>query len=310
MNKASRSGFKKISLIILCCFTFCLTSCGEDVEPPNLELKEKEIVVDVDEKIDYEKLIKRAEDDEDGDIKERVKFSKIDTKKKGKKSLQISLKDDAGNETKKKIDVFVVDLFDDGSFDPRDIKAKKVKKPEDLTVLVNKFNELDATYEPDDLESIIDRQDIKLRREANEAYTDFYKEAKKRGMSIYTISAYRSYDYQRNIWNNVLHYDGSKSASRLVAYPGRSEHQLGLAIDISNLPSSSDSLTEKVGDSPLGKFIREEAYKYGFVLRYPKNKVHITRYSYEPWHMRYVGKKLAKKLYEKGWTLEEYYYNR
>ena len=89
-------------------------------------------------------------------------------------------------------------------------------------------------------------------------------------------------------------------------YPGRSEHQLGLAIDVS-YTTQGDRLSEKVADSAIGKFIISDAYKYGFTLRYKKDKVAITNYGYEPWHIRYVGIDLATKLHDQNLTLEEYY---
>ena len=87
---------------------------------------------------------------------------------------------------------------------------------------------------------------------------------------------------------------------------GTSEHQTGLAIDIS-CPTMNGILTDKFGETKEGKWVAENSYKYGFIVRYPKNKSNITGYGYEPWHIRYVGTELAKYLFDNNITLDEYY---
>ncbi len=308
MKTCIYSGKYLIAVAILIISAIFLTGCqlSSDQEKPKIEAYTDKIVIDLNSDVDYGEFIARVEDNRDGNLKDKLEHTDIDTSQKGKQTIIYSISDKAGNKSEIKVDVYVVGLFSDGSFDPRDIEAKEVENPEDIDVLINKFYSLPSSYEPKDLEPIIDRKDISLRKEANEAYTAFYNEAKKRGISIYTISAYRSYSYQQGLWNNSIATDGGEKTSRLVAYPGRSEHQLGLVVDISNI-NAGDVLSERVGQSQLGKFIEDEAYKYGFVLRYPKNKVNITRYAYEPWHIRYVGKDLAKKLHDEKMTLDEYH---
>ena len=145
-----------------------------------------------------------------------------------------------------------------------------------------------------------------MRHEANQAYTQFYQAAKEKGIEIYTISGYREPETQQLYWDNSVKVFGEEHAIQYNAYPRRSEHELGLCVDIS-YTMDGDRLSEKVADSPLGKFIESDAYKYGFILRYPQDKVRITGYGYEPWHIRYVGVDLATQLHQENKTLEEYY---
>lgn len=130
-----------------------------------------------------------------------------------------------------------------------------------------------------------------------------YEEA---GLTLYGVSAYRSYARQYTIYATNLARYGTAHANRYSAAPGRSEHQTGLTIDIS-CASEDFLLEETFADTPEGIWTAENAHRFGFILRYPKGKEHITGYNYEPWHLRYVGAELAALLYETGLTLEEYY---
>ncbi len=121
------------------------------------------------------------------------------------------------------------------------------------------------------------------------------------GLSLSIVSGYRSYVTQRNTYNNYVARDGQAVADTYSARPGHSEHQTGLAIDVNSLLVSFEN-------TPEGQWLKDNCYKYGFILRYPKGKDSITGYMYEPWHFRYVGNSLAEQLYNSGdWiTLEEY----
>lgn len=295
---------KKIIFTVVFCILF-LSGCQKDSIAPFVSLKYKRIQVPISSKIDYMSYIKEATDNKDGNIKEKVQYNTIDTSKIGKYNIDYILTDQAGNTTKKTLIIDVVTYINEELYNPEDIDADIVKNPEDITVLVNKVNALPSDWKPSDLEKTIDSGHM-LRKEANEAYTNFYKAAKKQGISIYTISAYREHEKQEFYWNNQVKISGLKHAIMYSAYPGRSEHETGLAIDVSYAPSS-ETLDISVKNSDLGKFIESDAYKYGFILRYPEDKVKITNYSYEPWHMRYVGVELATKLHEENLTLDEYY---
>lgn len=141
----------------------------------------------------------------------------------------------------------------------------------------------------------------KLSRKLVKVFKKMQTAAQKEEIQIRILSGFRSYERQKEIYNKYLEED-SKNVDNYSARPGHSEHQSGLAIDINN---ASDTFI----DSKEAKWLNKNAYKYGFILRYPKNKNNITGYKYEPWHYRYVGKRLAKKLYNNGiWqTMEEYF---
>lgn len=136
----------------------------------------------------------------------------------------------------------------------------------------------------------------------SEALNAFYKmqaAAKKDGINIFIKSDFRRYADQKYIYNNYVAKDGKAEADTYSARPGHSEHQTGLAMDL-NLASSSFAGT------PEAQWISENCWDYGFILRYPEDKVAITGYKYEPWHVRYVGKEVSEKLQESGQCLEEY----
>ena len=113
-------------------------------------------------------------------------------------------------------------------------------------------------------------------------------------------SAYRSYESQKNVYNNRVKNQGKESADAYVAKPGFSEHQTGLCIDITNKDRYFVEGTEEV------EWLKENCSKFGFIIRYPKDKKDVTGIEYEPWHIRYVGKDVAKYISDNGITLEEY----
>ena len=189
-----------------------------------------------------------------------------------------------------------------------------IQNPTNTVSLVNKEFGLPDGYTPEDmvrpdvLFSFGD-QDIEksyLRKEAASALEEMFNAAKKDGVILYAVSGYRSYDRQSVLFNAEVDKVGEKKAEEAVAYPGNSEHQTGLAMDIS-AESADFLLTEDFEDTKEGKWLHEKAYLYGFILRYPKGKEDITKYKFEPWHYRYVGKKSAKDIFENNWTLEEYF---
>ena len=126
--------------------------------------------------------------------------------------------------------------------------------------------------------------------------------AKKDGITLYISSGFRSYSTQNRIYNNYVSRDGKKEADTYSARPGHSEHQSGLALDLNIIGNAFNG-------TPEAKWLADNCYKYGFILRYPKGKTNETGYVYESWHFRYVGEELAKKLYNGGdWiTMEDYF---
>ncbi len=136
-----------------------------------------------------------------------------------------------------------------------------------------------------------------LLRSAYSAYVKM-KEASGYDMSI--ISGYRSYEKQQQVYKYWCSIDGEATASRYSAQPGHSEHQTGLAMDITSLKRS-------YADTAEGKWLAANCWKYGFIIRYPKDSESITGYIYEPWHVRYLGTSLAKMVHDSGLTLEEFF---
>ncbi|WP_202931039.1 M15 family metallopeptidase [Aminipila terrae] len=180
-----------------------------------------------------------------------------------------------------------------------------------LFILVNKQNPVDSSYKPEDLTAIKyfapDRppEGRVMRKEAAEAFNKLSEAAAKKGHTIIVTTAYRSYDFQSNLYNNYVKYHGKKEADTFSAQPGKSEHQTGLAADVSS-PSVNYQLTKDYINTPEGKWLNDNAYKFGFIIRFPNGKENITGYVYEPWHIRYVGKTAAKEIFNEGLTLEEY----
>lgn len=184
-------------------------------------------------------------------------------------------------------------------------------KESDL-VLVNKKHFLPSSYKPKDLVipnikfSFKGYQEKKLmRKDASDALEKLFKDAKKDGINLYGLSGFRSYERQKNIFTNKLNKMDYKKANEYSAFPGESEHQTGLAIDITS-KSVNYKLSSNFGNTKEGKWLKNNAYKYGFIIRYPNGKEETTGYKYEPWHIRYVGSKVAQNINQNNLTLEEY----
>jgi D-alanyl-D-alanine carboxypeptidase len=189
-----------------------------------------------------------------------------------------------------------------------------IQNPGNILALVNKQYFLPDVYIPLDLIrpevafSFGDEQVEKgfLRKVAGDALTKMFTEAKNSGIELFAVSGYRSYSRQKAVFDAEVNQFGMEKAILEVALPGASEHQSGLAMDISSKSNQSD-LTEGFANTNEGKWLAENAHNFGFILRYPKGKEGITNYDYEPWHFRYVGIKAATIMYEHKWTLEEYF---
>ncbi|MBQ8297612.1 MAG: D-alanyl-D-alanine carboxypeptidase family protein [Ruminococcus sp.] len=123
--------------------------------------------------------------------------------------------------------------------------------------------------------------------------------AAQEGLNIWLASGYRSYEYQSTIYNNYSSLYGAETADTFSARPGHSEHQTGLAIDV-------NSIDDSFANTPEAEWLAQHAHEFGFIIRYPQGKQHITGYKYEPWHIRYLGVETATAVYNSGLTLEEY----
>lgn len=185
--------------------------------------------------------------------------------------------------------------------------------PSSYTALVNRDYLLPSSYVPQDLVvpkvrfSHSEQGDKrKLRKAAAKSLEKMFRAAEKEKIIIYGVSGYRSYQRQESIYRRNVALRGRKATDALSAKPGSSEHQTGLTIDVSSA-AVSGLLTERLAQTKEGKWLAKNAHKYGYIIRYPKGKSKITGYSYEPWHIRYVGVTVATYLYKNKLTLEEYY---
>ena len=173
-------------------------------------------------------------------------------------------------------------------------------------ILVNKYYSLPEKYAPDDIVSMSSQYSYpgnSIRKDVYEAFKKMADEAKEEKISLIVNSSYRDYESQKEIYDDYADKNGKEYADKFAARPDYSEHQTGLALDIFT-PGAGMKTFE---DTDASKWLINNSYKYGFILRYPPEKEDITGYSYESWHYRYLGKELAKKVYESGLTFDEYY---
>lgn len=187
-----------------------------------------------------------------------------------------------------------------------------VENPYDVLALVNKEHALPPKYEPNDLTIPNvrfpfneDHPKKQLRKIAANALEKLFAAGDDAGVHLFAQSGYRSYHRQESIFVSNTNKHGEDYANRYSARPGESEHQTGLVMDV----TSADVgylLVEEFEDTAEGKWLKDHAHKFGFIIRYPKNKEDITGYVFEPWHLRYLGVDIATKIYENDLTYEEY----
>lgn len=179
----------------------------------------------------------------------------------------------------------------------------------DLLVLVNKLHAVSKSYYPSDMVAVDGKyttnQGLEMKSDAYDAYLQMRKAARADEIYFKICSAYRTYSTQEYLYNSYLGSMGEDLRNIRSAYPGRSEHHTGYAIDITS-KSMGWTLSQAFADCPEGEWINEHCSEYGFIIRYPKGKTDITGYDYEPWHLRYVGTEAAAEITEQGITLEEY----
>ena len=182
-------------------------------------------------------------------------------------------------------------------------------------LVVNPWNAVPDDYDPQlvSVSTSISQSGTKVSSLCYDALVEMINDCNKECPRVHILSSYRTYDYQAGLFENrIQRYENQgysraeaeKLAATVVARPGTSEHHLGLAVDI--IDTRDWSLEETQADLPGQKWLMENCWKYGFILRYPKGTTDSTGIIYEPWHYRYVGVELAKELYESGKTLEQY----
>ena len=145
--------------------------------------------------------------------------------------------------------------------------------------------------------------DQMLTEDTFNAFLNMWNAAKKENLNLIINSSFRSYEDQEEVYNYYKSTLGEDDANKRAAKPGFSEHQTGMAIDIQTYGSRASTFE----DFDEFKWLSKNAYKYGFILRYPKDKEYLTGYEYESWHYRYVGKEAAKYIHENNITFDEYY---
>lgn len=203
-------------------------------------------------------------------------------------------------------------LNEDNVTEVAKVNAEKLASDEEdwCLVLVNESHPLDTSYSPKLAEIEPERSvDKRILEDTQQMLQDAAAE----GLNLYICSAYRAYDTQRQVFNTTMQdwinqgyspLDAYDETKKSVAVPGTSEHATGLALDITS--AEYGELDDQQADTAEAKWLAENCWRYGFILRYPLEKVNITGIVFEPWHYRYVGKDAAKEITEQGITLEEY----
>ncbi len=176
-----------------------------------------------------------------------------------------------------------------------------------LLALVTKETTLKSSYSPADLEPIPSYMNpsynMYLRSEALEQLEKLWQAAEEDGVTLSIRSAYRSYETQKWTFQDYASRHGEEEANRFSARPGQSEHQLGTTVDFGG---TAYDWTAEFANTEQGRWLAENAYKFGFAMSYPEGKEHITGYVFEPWHYRYIGVDAAREWKESGLTLREY----
>ena len=178
------------------------------------------------------------------------------------------------------------------------------KNIEGLAFLVNRQHSISQHYVPETRKVHGPGMSQTMRDDAATALEEMFAAAKDDGINLAIVSGYRSYSKQASIYSRKKGTVGEKEADRISARPGTSEHQLGLAMDIARKGSSQ--LNTGFGKTKEGQWVNENAHRFGFIIRYLEGYEEVTGYMYEPWHVRYVGKEHALRLYESGLPMECY----
>ena len=177
--------------------------------------------------------------------------------------------------------------------------TRYIKKREWKKTLVDTQRRIPRDYKPWDLVSVKQANIAgsgKVRKKMIADLKALGKAARKAGKPLAVRSAWRSYDYQKSLFNYYVNAYGREKALKFSARPGHSEHQLGTTVDFTVGPGVP--LSTKFGDSPSGKWLARNGWKYGFIMSYPKGMKKWSCYGYEPWHWRYFGRTLAEKIHK------------
>ena len=184
---------------------------------------------------------------------------------------------------------------------------QEVEDPDAIDLLVNKYYQLPSDYIPSDLVSVTssgENGNVQMREEAASAFEELVKAAKSEGIELSACSAFRSYSYQEDLFENGKAQGGLEYADQWWTRPGHSEHQTGLSVDIRLDGDTSDLDAPRYSDNY--PWLLEHMHEYGFILRYPDDKKDYTLIEPESWHLRYVGVDAATEVYEQELCWEEY----
>ena len=200
--------------------------------------------------------------------------------------------------------------YEDMESDYKEIERLENILNNEYFILINRENKLAEDYIPSNLKKCEAKfldyvQDNNLENAAADAVKKMFAEAAKDGISLVGVSGYRSYGVQKELYDTRMKQSGKERTRAYTAEPGASEHQSGLAIDI--LCDEYSTLDEGFENTDAFRWLNENCYKYGFILRYLKGKEDITGYNYEPWHFRYVGEDVASYIYKNNLILEDLY---
>ncbi len=276
--------------------TYSYTVNVVDTIKPKIKYQDK-ITVSIDSNIDLLDSVEVTDNSKEV-INPKI-VGDYDLGKEGKYKLKYIAEDSSGNKCSED---FILEVSSSNSNKAFKSNSKKTSNGHNMVVkdgityvdgilIANKTYSLPSTYNPGGLTD-----------ETMTAFNKMSADAKAVGLSLFVVSGFRSYDTQNTLYNNYVSKDGKEAADTYSARPGHSEHQSGLAFDLNLVDVSFENTNE-------GRWLNENCYRYGFILRYPKGKTNETGYIYEAWHFRYVGVDLATKLYNNGdWiTLEKYF---
>lgn len=283
-----------------------------DDEKPSI-IFSKELTIEEGENIDLLKDVK-VEDNSQEKITPSVEGN-YDINEPGKYQLYYVAKDSSDNEAKVEFTLIVKEKKKESSqndslSNPQETKTFTTSKGfkgviKDGITYIDGYLIVNKTY------SLPSSYGTSLTSTTKNAFNKMQAAAKLDGINIYIASGFRSYQTQNRLYNNYVARDGKAKADTYSARPGHSEHQSGLAFDICShdLDGQNACINSNFDNTDQAKWLAQNAYKYGFILRYPKGKTNETGYKYESWHFRYVGTDLSTKLYNNGdWlTMENYF---
>lgn len=283
-----------------------------DDEKPSI-IFSKELTIEEGQNIDLLKDVK-VEDNSQEKITPSVEGN-YDINEPGKYQLYYVAKDSSDNEAKEEFTLIVKEKKKESSqndslSNPQETKTFTTSKGfkgviKDGITYIDGYLIVNKTY------SLPSSYGTSLTSTTKNAFNKMQAAAKLDGINIYIASGFRSYQTQNRLYNNYVARDGKAKADTYSARPGHSEHQSGLAFDICShdLDGQDACINSNFDNTDQAKWLAQNAYKYGFILRYPKGKTNETGYKYESWHFRYVGTDLSTKLYNNGdWlTMEDYF---